>query len=144
MKAMKVALYARVSTKDIRHSLHKVCELAGVPKIGWHGLRHSFRTWLAENNVDIERIARLMSHSNINSTRIYVHLAAQGLRQDIEKLPSLFLVNGESESRQAENQLAEDKKEAVTRTALDRSELLVDLRRIELLTSALRTQRSPS
>jgi site-specific recombinase XerD len=50
--------------------------------LGWskqlncHSFRHAFGTHLYENGVDLLTIQRLLGHSSINSTTIYVHLAS--------------------------------------------------------------------
>lgn len=53
-----------------------------IDRLGWsqdlncHSFRHAFGTHLYENGVDLLIIQRLMGHSSINSTTIYVHLAS--------------------------------------------------------------------
>jgi len=55
-----------------------------IERLGWsqelncHSFRHAFGTHLYENGVDLRTIQQLMGHKSINSTAIYVHLAANG------------------------------------------------------------------
>ncbi len=49
--------------------------------LGWphrltcHSFRHAFATHSYQNGMDLETLSRLLGHSSVNSTRIYVHLA---------------------------------------------------------------------
>ena len=53
-----------------------------IDRLGWsqdlncHSFRHGFGTHLYENGVDLLTIQRLLGHSSINSTTMYVHLAS--------------------------------------------------------------------
>lgn len=67
-------------------ALERVCELAGVPRITWHKLRHCVGTWLAEDGAGIEVIARFLGHSNFSTAHIYVQLAASAIQPQAEKL----------------------------------------------------------
>jgi len=44
-------------------------------EIGLHTLRHSIATHLLANGMKIEKIAKLLGHSSLESTQIYTHLA---------------------------------------------------------------------
>lgn len=66
--------------------LTKACEDAGLRKIGWHTLRHTFASHLAMKGVPITAVQQLMGHSNITTTMRYSHLAPSTLRSAIEML----------------------------------------------------------
>lgn len=42
-----------------------------------HVLRHSIATHLLQNGMDLEKIARFLGHSSLESTQVYTHLAAE-------------------------------------------------------------------
>jgi integrase/recombinase XerD len=47
-------------------------------EIGLHTLRHSIATHLLANGMKIEKIAKLLGHSSLESTQIYTHLVEEG------------------------------------------------------------------
>lgn len=63
---------------------------AGITKpVTVHTLRHSFATHLLESGVDICYIQRLLGHSNIGSTSIYLHMTNMKLRNIKSPLDTL-------------------------------------------------------
>lgn len=60
--------------------LYQACRKAGVRKIGWHKLRHTFASHLAQNGVAIQAIKELLGHSDITTTMRYAHLSPSALR----------------------------------------------------------------
>jgi integrase len=68
------------------HRLAKVCEKAGLRKITWHILRHTFATHLAGKSVPLHAVQALLGHSNIITTMRYAHVAPSALRTAIDLL----------------------------------------------------------
>src|SRR5262249_29138219 len=66
--------------------LKKSCVGAGLRKIGWHTLRHTFASHLAMRGVPIPAVQQLLGHSNITTTMRYAHLAPSTLRAAIDML----------------------------------------------------------
>ena len=52
----------------------------------WHCARHTFGTLTLEAGVPIESIAKMMGHSSIASTQIYVQITAQKIAKDMDRL----------------------------------------------------------
>ncbi|MFA6417068.1 MAG: site-specific integrase [Patescibacteria group bacterium] len=70
--------------------LHRACNRAGLRKIGWHTLRHTFASHLAQNGVSIVLIKELLGHADIKTTMRYSHLTAQAVRGAVETLANNF------------------------------------------------------
>jgi integrase len=66
--------------------LHQACKRAGLRKIGWHTLRHTFASHLAQNGVSIILIKELLGHADIKTTMRYSHLTSQAIRGAISTL----------------------------------------------------------
>ncbi|MDA3864030.1 MAG: tyrosine-type recombinase/integrase [Deltaproteobacteria bacterium] len=53
--------------------LVKAAKKADIQPFGWHVLRHTFATNLANENVPVVVIKELLGHSDVNTTMIYAH-----------------------------------------------------------------------
>lgn len=56
-------------------------------KFGIHMLRHTFATLMLEGGCDIYSLSKMMGHSDINTTTIYLAASAEHLRNQIVKHP---------------------------------------------------------
>lgn len=74
----------RFSEQSIRLMIKKYVSLAGIRRnITPHMFRHSFATYLIEDGVDVTYVQRILGHSSIRTTQIYIHIA---MRQQTEIL----------------------------------------------------------
>ena len=69
-----------------RTSIHEICVKAKLRQIGWHKLRHTFASRLAEKEVALLTIKELMGHSDIRTTMRYAHLGQHTLSDAIKVL----------------------------------------------------------
>ena len=75
-------------------TLQRICKQVELRPIGWHKLRHTFASHLAEAGVPIKAIQELLGHSNIQTTMRYAHLSPSVHKDAISKLESdTFTVN---------------------------------------------------
>jgi len=81
------AIEGRPFTNDrLSAAMRRLCKKAGLRKIGWHTLRHTFASHLAMRGVPLPVIKELMGHATITTTMRYAHVAPSTLRAAIEML----------------------------------------------------------
>ncbi len=66
--------------------LHKLCKDLKFRRIGWHVLRHTFASHLAQKGISLKAIQELLGHSDIKTTMRYAHLSPRELRQAVDVL----------------------------------------------------------
>lgn len=73
---------------------------AGVPKgkLTPHVLRHNFATGLLERGADLVTIQRLMGHATIATTRVYLEISDQTLREVYHRAQALRMDDAELDS----------------------------------------------
>jgi integrase len=69
-----------------RHQIIQACKRAGLRRIGWHVLRHTFASWLVSDGVPIPVVQSLLGHANIEMTMRYSHMAPSSFRTAIDVL----------------------------------------------------------
>jgi integrase/recombinase XerD len=73
----------RLEKRNIQRILHRLADKAGLKdvKVSPHRLRHTFAVEYIRNGGDPFSLQRILGHSSISTTTIYVHLAGAGLRE---------------------------------------------------------------
>jgi len=66
--------------------LGRLCAEAGIRRISWHVLRHTFATQLAATGVPLRAVQLLLGHSDIRTTQRYAHVSPSHLRDAIAAL----------------------------------------------------------
>ena len=74
--------------------LSAACKKAGLRKIGWHALRHTFASHLAMRGVPLTAVQALLGHTSITTTMRYSHVAPSTLRSAIDLLNPKQLAAG--------------------------------------------------
>ena len=77
---------------NIWSDMKKLCESAGVSKekVFPHNLRHLFARTYYSLQKDVVRLADILGHSNVNTTRIYTMESGDVHRKQIQKLGLLL------------------------------------------------------
>jgi len=70
-------------SEHLGRQLADVCEKAGLRKIGWHTLRHTFASHLAMRGAPLSAVQMLLGHTTIATTMRYAHLSQSTLRTAI-------------------------------------------------------------
>ncbi len=73
----------RLKPRGIQKMMDKLAIEAGLPKekVSPHVLRHNFATGLLERGADLVSIQRLLGHASIATTRVYLEISDQTLRE---------------------------------------------------------------
>tara|TARA_Y100000310_G_scaffold199260_1_gene199257 strand:+ start:790 stop:1611 length:822 start_codon:yes stop_codon:yes gene_type:complete len=77
-------------TRSVQEIVKRASKKAKIKKnVHPHTLRHSFATHLVENGYDVASVQSLLGHASMNTTMIYVHMAAPNLINVVSPLDSL-------------------------------------------------------
>jgi integrase/recombinase XerC len=75
-----------VRSKTIQRAVQRFAKKAGLENVTPHTLRHSFAKALIDTDVSLEKVATLLGHSNLNTTRIYTTPGEGDLEEAVGKL----------------------------------------------------------
>jgi len=75
-----------VQSKTIQRAVQRFAKRAGLRNVTPHTLRHSFAKALIDADVSLEKVAMLLGHSNLNTTRLYTTPGESDLEEAIGKL----------------------------------------------------------
>ncbi len=75
-----------VQSKTVQRAVQRFAGKAGVENVTPHVLRHSFAKALIDNGVTLEKVATLLGHSNLNTTRIYTTPGERDLEEAVKLL----------------------------------------------------------
>ena len=76
-----------ISPDSVLHMLHRVLKRAGLPRVRFHDLRHTFATLALQNGVDVRTLQEVLGHENLNTTQIYTHVDNENLRSAAKANP---------------------------------------------------------
>ena len=67
-----------MSPDSVLHMLQRVLKRAGLPRIRFHDLRHTFATMALQNGVDVKTVSSMLGHFDAGFTlRTYTHATRQ-------------------------------------------------------------------
>lgn len=76
----RVFTYKGAPLADYGDAFYKARERAGLPDFTWHGLRHTFASWLGQSGASETVIDQLGGWAEKDTRSIYTHLGVESLR----------------------------------------------------------------
>ena len=75
----------------LRRKLWPVCDQLGIPRFGWHSLRHTFSTYGGNSGVPLPVLQYLLGHASVETTMIYTHPLLEAERRAVEQIAMILL-----------------------------------------------------
>ncbi len=80
-----------ISPDSVLHMLHRVLKRAGLPKVRFHDLRHTFATLALQNGVDIKTVSGMLGHYSAGFTLdTYAHVTTEAQRKAADTMGNLL------------------------------------------------------
>ena len=80
-----------MSPDSVLHMLHRVLKRAGLPKVRFHDLRHTFATLALQNGVDIKTVSGMLGHFSTGFTLdTYAHVTTSAKREAAKTMGSIL------------------------------------------------------
>jgi integrase len=85
----------------LQDHIQPIAAKIGLPHIGWHSLRHSYRSWLGSGRATLSEQKDLMGHSSIATTmNVYGGTKIETMRPHIDAVAKLLQVKQTTETVQ--------------------------------------------
>ena len=80
-----------LSPDSVLHMLHRVLKRAGLPKVRFHDLRHTFATLALQNGVDIKTVSGMLGHFSAGFTLdTYAHVTTSAKREAAKTMGNIL------------------------------------------------------
>ena len=80
-----------ISPDSVLHMLHRVLKRAGLPKVRFHDLRHTFATLALQNGVDIKTVSGMLGHFSAGFTLdTYAHVTTSAKREAAKTMGNIL------------------------------------------------------
>lgn len=80
-----------ISPGSVLHMLHRVLKRAGLPRVRFHDLRHTYATLALQNGVDVKTVSGMLGHFSAGFTLdTYVHVTTASQRQAARTMGSIL------------------------------------------------------
>ena len=80
-----------ISPDSVLHMLHRVLKRAGLPKVRFHDLPHTFATLALQNGVDVKTVSGMLGHFSAGFTLdTYAHITSAAQRQAAKTMENIL------------------------------------------------------
>ena len=80
-----------MSPDSVLHMLHRVLKRAGLPKVHFHDLRHTFATLALQNGVDIKTVSGMLGHFSAGFTLdTYAHVTTSAKHEAAKTMGNIL------------------------------------------------------
>lgn len=80
-----------ISPDSVLHMLHRVLNRAGLPRLRFHDLRHTFSTLALQNGVDIKTVSGMLGHYSAGFTLdTYAHVTTAAQKEAAKTMDNLL------------------------------------------------------
>ena len=80
-----------ISPDSVLHMLHRVLKRAGLPRVRFHDLRHTFATLALQNGVDVKTVSGMLGHFSAGFTLdTYAHVTTASQRQAAKTMDGIL------------------------------------------------------
>ena len=71
-----------MSLNSVLHMLHRVLKRAGLPRVRFHDLRHTFATLALQNGLDVKTVSGMLGHYSAGFTLdTYAHMTTAAQKE---------------------------------------------------------------
>lgn len=78
-----------MSADSLKWPLWHACDAAGIPRFGFHRLRHTCASLLVERGVHLRVVQRILGHASVVMTERYAHVAPRQIADAVSRLDDL-------------------------------------------------------
>lgn len=80
-----------ISPDSVNNMLKRVLERAGIPKVRFHDLRHTFATIALQNGVDIKTVSGMLGHFSAGFTLdTYAHVTTSAQKEAAQTIGNIL------------------------------------------------------
>jgi site-specific recombinase XerD len=84
-------LFNPITEQRMNFNLKDIAKIAGIKKpLSNHAARHTFATLFIQKTSDVATLQKLLGHSRIEETMVYVHISEENLKTQMNKFDQLL------------------------------------------------------
>ena len=80
----------KMNNQRYNQMLKAIGMVIGIERLHSHMGRHTFATWMLENDVPIEHVSKMLGHTNITQTQRYAQVQAKDIYSDFDRMAEML------------------------------------------------------